>query len=165
MDFTEQVNYINEHFREGFIDTGEEAPADHILVAPADWKNFAEFLRNDENLFFDALMCITGVDFGEESDLGVIYNLHSMQHNHKIEIRIILPRENPVVPSVEQFWKIADWFERETFDMYGIEFEGHHNLCRILLPDDWEGYPLRKDYEFPSSYHGIEIPKMKEGWE
>ena len=165
MHFKQLVEYINEQFRKEFVQTGEEAPADHISVATADWKAFAEFLKNDEQLFFDAMMCITGGDYGEESDLGVIYNLHSMKHNHKLEVRINLPREKPVVPSVEQIWRIADWFERETYDMYGIEFQGHRDLRRILLPEDWEGFPLRKDYEFPTTYHGIEVPKMKEGWE
>jgi NADH:ubiquinone oxidoreductase subunit C len=90
MNFNQLVEYINEQFRKEFVQTDEEVPADHISVAASDWKDFAEFLRNDEHLFFDAMMCITGVDYGEESDLGVIYNLHSMKHNHKLEVRITI---------------------------------------------------------------------------
>lgn len=111
-------------------------------------------------------MCITGVDYGvDDSHLGVIYNLHSMKHLHKVEVRVAVPKGNPVVPSVEQIWRVADWFEREVYDMYGITFRGHRDLRRILLPEDWEGYPLRKDYEFPETWHGIVIPKLKEGWQ
>ena len=69
--------------------------------------------------------------------------------------------------SIEQIWRIGDWFERETYDMFGIVYEGHRDLRRILCPDDWEGWPLRKDYETQESFHGILVPKIKEeeGWE
>ena len=112
-------------------------------------------------------MCIRdSIDEGVESEnLAVIYNLHSMQHNHKLEIYVSMPKSDPKVPSVEQIWRVADWFEREVYDMFGIEFEGHRDLRRILLPSDWDGFPLRKDYEFPETWHGIVINKMKEGWE
>ena len=88
-----------------------------------------------------------------------------MQHNHCTEIRISVSIDKPTIPSVEQIWRIADWFERETYDMLGIEFSDHRDLRRILLPDDWEGWPLRKDYQVQETYHGIAVPKMKEGWE
>ena len=88
-----------------------------------------------------------------------------MTHLHVIEIRIACAVKNPTIPSVETVWRIGDWFERETYDMFGIEFQGHRDLRRILLPDDWEGWPLRKDYEVQETYHGIVVPKVKEGWE
>ena len=88
-----------------------------------------------------------------------------MTHLHAIEVRIICSRNNAKVPSVESIWRIGDWFERETYDMYGIEFDGHRDLSRILLPEDWEGWPLRKDYDVQETYHGIVVPKVKEGWE
>ena len=88
-----------------------------------------------------------------------------MTHRHAVEIRISCPRNKAKVPSVESIWSIGDWFERETYDMYGIEFVGHKDLTRILLPEDWEGWPLRKDYEVQETYHGIVVPKVKEGWE
>ena len=73
--------------------------------------------------------------------------------------------DNPDIPSVESIWRVADWFERETYDMFGINFTGHRDLRRILLPEDWDGWPLRKDYEEQETYHGIVVPKVKEGWE
>ena len=88
-----------------------------------------------------------------------------MKYRFAIEIRIAIPKNKAEIPSIEQVWRIGDWFERETYDMYGISFSGHTDLRRILLPDDWEGWPLRKDYEVQETYHGIVVPKVKEGWE
>jgi len=129
------------------------------------WLETAQYLKDSPDFLFDSLQCITGYDFGVEGQLEVRYNLHSMTHNHKIEIRIQTDRKNPKIPSIEKVWRIGDWFERETYDMYGIIFDGHRNMTRILLPDDWEGWPLRKDYQTQETYHGIEVQKVKDGWE
>ncbi len=152
---------ISEKFPES-IDA--EQNDDWIQVKPENWLKIAKWLKSDEKLYFDSLQCNTGIDLGE----GVLesrYNLHSMKHLHKVEIRIKISAEKPDIPSVEQVWRVADWFERETYDMFGINFIGHRDLRRILLPDDWEGWPLRKDYEEQETYHGILVPKVKEGWE
>ena len=152
---------ISEKFPES-IDA--EQNNDWIQLKPENWLKVAKWLKSDEKLYFDSLQCNTGIDLGE----GVLesrYNLHSMKHLHKVEIRIKVSAEKPDIPSVEQVWRVADWFERETYDMFGINFIGHRDLRRILLPDDWEGWPLRKDYEEQETYHGIVVPKVKEGWE
>ena len=152
---------ISEKFPES-IDA--EQNDDWIQLKPENWLKIAKWLKSDEKLYFDSLQCNTGIDLGE----GVLesrYNLHSMKHLHKVEIRIKVSAEKPDIPSVEQVWRVADWFERETYDMFGINFIGHRDLRRILLPDDWEGWPLRKDYEEQETYHGIVVPKVKEGWE
>tara|TARA_Y100000758_G_scaffold302976_1_gene272441 strand:- start:2228 stop:2920 length:693 start_codon:yes stop_codon:yes gene_type:complete len=152
---------ISEKFPES-IDA--EQNDDWIQLKPENWLKVAKWLKSDEKLYFDSLQCNTGIDLGE----GVLesrYNLHSMKHLHKVEIRIKVSAEKPDIPSVEQVWRVADWFERETYDMFGINFIGHRDLRRILLPDDWEGWPLRKDYEEQETYHGIVVPKVKEGWE
>lgn len=135
-----------------------------LLVDPKSWSSLSAYLKIEESLFFDSLQCQTGFDLGE-GFLEARYNLHSMKHDHYTEIRIQVTKDNPRIPSVEEVWRIADWFERETYDMLGIHFDGHRDMRRILLPDDWEGWPLRKDYEVQETYHGIVIPKMKEGWE
>jgi len=136
-----------------------------IALSPGSWQEIASFLKTSEAFYFDSCMCITGVDLGPEEKLEVRYNLHSMKHNHKVEIRIAVDREKPVIPTVATVWRMADWFEREVYDMYGITFSDHPDLRRMLLPEDWEGYPLRKDYEEPDAYHGIVIPKIKDIWE
>lgn len=135
-----------------------------IYLHPEKWFDIATWLKEEESLFFDSLQCQMGIDIGEDK-LESRYNLHSMKHDHYVEIRITVARSNAKIPSVEKVWRIADWFERETYDMLGIEYIGHRDLRRILLPDDWEGWPLRKDYQEQETYHGIVVPKVKEGWE
>ena len=164
----EKINFnqtLCKKISEKFSDSIDGDPNnDWIQLKPENWLKIAKWLKSDEELFFDSLQCNTGMDLGE----GVLesrYNLHSMKHLHKVEIRIKVSAEKPDIPSVEQVWRVADWFERETYDMFGINFIGHRDLRRILLPDDWEGWPLRKDYEEQETYHGIIVPKVKEGWE
>ena len=142
----------------------ENEEGDYIQIKANEWNELAVWLKSEPSLLFDSLQCQMGIDIGDDK-LESRYNLHSMELDHYIEIRIAVPRSDPKIPSVEQVWRIADWFERETYDMLGIEYTGHRDLRRILLPDDWEGWPLRKDYQVQETYHGIVVPKMKEGWE
>jgi NADH-quinone oxidoreductase subunit C len=164
MDYQQIIDRIQKQFPGTVLNLGEEQEQ-FINLDPGDWLDVAMFLRDEEDLKFDSLACITGVDPGVDEELEVRYNLHSMVHKHKIEILIRLPRKRPNVPSIEQVWRIGDWFEREVFDMYGIRFKGHRDLRRMLLPEDWKGWPLRKDYAMPELYHGIIVPKVKEEWE
>lgn len=136
-----------------------------IFVTSEKWFEIAEELKNNKDLTFDYLMCVTGYDNGTGNTLGVAYNFYSTSKKHYLEIRIEVERDNPVIPSVEKLWKTADWLERETFDLYGIDFSGHWDLRRILLPADWEGYPLRKDFTEPNYYNGMPVPKDKSYWE
>ena len=151
----------------GSVIEREDLAEKQVELKADQWFDIATFLKEDPNLSFDQLECITGIDLGEEASLQTRYNLHSMEYRHKIEILISHDRKEPKVASIEKIWRIGDWFERETYDMFGIVYEGHRDLRRILCPDDWEGWPLRKDYEGQESYHGIVVPKMKEedGWE
>jgi NADH-quinone oxidoreductase subunit C len=151
----------------GSVIESEDLAEKQVELKAEQWFDIATFLKEDPNLSFDQLECITGIDLGEEASLQTRYNLHSMEYRHKIEILISHDRKEPKVASIEKIWRIGDWFERETYDMFGIVYEGHRDLRRILCPDDWEGWPLRKDYEGQESYHGIVVPKMKEedGWE
>ncbi len=134
--------------REGF------SPA-FVVVAPAEIKAIARFLRDDPSLAFDSLMCLSGVDYKER--FAVAYHLFSLEHRHAIGLKAMLPRENPSLPTVDDVWPAANFQEREAFDLYGIVFEGSKDLRRILLPEDWEGHPLRKDYKYPDFYHGIKV--------
>ncbi|MBT1687849.1 NADH-quinone oxidoreductase subunit C [Dawidia soli] len=109
-------------------------------------------------LYFDMLSCVTGLDNGPQANtLEVIYNLYSIPFNLHLMLKVVLPRESPEVDSVASVWRTADWHEREAFDMYGIHFTNHPDLRRILMPADWEGYPLRKDYQDPQYYRDIKI--------
>jgi len=155
---------LQKEFGEDILELNTETLDPWIKIRPENFFKVAKFLKEDEDLLFTSLMCLSGVDYGADSDLGVVYNLHSMKKKHKIAIRVNVSRENPKVPSVETIWRTADWHERETYDLFGIEFEGHRDLRRILCPDDWEGYPLRKDYIVQEYYHGIRVP-YQEDWE
>ena len=105
---------------------------------------------------FNYLQVQGGIDLGPGQELVSMYHLVKVSDNadkpEEVRIKVFLPRENPSVPSVYWIWKSADWQERETYDMYGIVFEGHPNLKRLLMPEDWVGWPLRKDYISPDFY-------------
>lgn len=120
--------------------------------------DIAAFLASDPDLSFDMLLLVSGCDYGPGKPLGAVYHIYSHRHLHRVVIKVDLPRDNPVVPSVVAVWRGADWLERETFDMYGITFEGHPDHRRILCPDDWDGWPLRKDYVVQEYYQGVRVP-------
>ncbi len=164
MTFDELIAAISEQFNNEVLDQ-PESDEKVLYIKPKKWNKIASHLHSHEMFSLDQLECLTGVDLGEDQPLEVRYNLFSMKHKHKLEIRISTDRNNPNIPSVEQIWRMADWFEREAYDMYGIKFEDHRDMTRILCPDDWEGWPLRKDYSVQETYHGIIVPKIKEGWE
>lgn len=134
---------------------GEGCDPAFVVVAPASVREISRFLRDDPALSFDSLMCLSGVDFKER--FAVAYHLHSMKHRHAIGVKAFVPREAPSLPTVDDVWPAANFHEREAFDLFGIVFEGSKDLRRILLPEDWEGYPLRKDYKYPDFYHGIKV--------
>ena len=159
MTLTDIYQKLVDRFGEDVL-TLEEIEVDPaIRVQPDAMREVASFLATDPELKFDSLSCLSGVDPGTKSDeLWVVYHLSSMTHHHSLVLKAVLPKEDPRVPSVEQIWRTANWHEREAFDLFGIVFEGHPDLKRILLPDDWEGHPLRKDYEEPEFYHGMRVP-------
>jgi len=165
---------LKREFNEAIIAIDKETPTEPIIsVDPLQIKNISIFLRDNEELKFDSLMVLSGVDDanGEKvrdddgseiikgGTLSVYYHLHSINLKHKITLKTSTPREKPEVESVESVWKCADWHEREAYDMVGIVFLNHPDLRRILMPYDWDaGYPLRKDYKNPEFYQGMKVP-------
>ena len=116
----------------------------NIIIAPATWKKLAKSLRNAP-FNFDYLFCLTCIDW--KTDLMMVYHLSSTDHRHTIVIKARLDRTDPQIETVSDIWRTADFHEREVFDLFGVKFNGHPDLRRLIMPDDWEGYPLRKDYE------------------
>ena len=124
-------------------------------VAPFEIEQIGEYLKSDKALEMDYLECISGVDYPDEKKIVVVYHVYSYTKKHRIILKCFLDREDPAMPTLVNVWSTANWQERECFDLFGVLFEGHPDLRRLLLPDDWEGHPLRKDYEEKEEYHGI----------
>ena len=135
-----------------------------LLVDVEKWKEISHFIKNDKDLDFDYLMSISSYDLGDSTIFGVAYNFYSTKLKHYLEIRIEID-ESKEIESISNLWRAADWHEREAFDMMGLKFINHPYMKRILLPEDWEGYPLRKDYKTPDYYNGMPVPKDKSYWE
>jgi NADH-quinone oxidoreductase subunit C len=173
MTSAEIIQVLEQHFGDRIKAKKPDAIDPSVEVEPGSLLDVCRFLRDDPRLKFEFLNCISGVDYlepdpkkapkaGFEPHLEVVYHLSSFTHRHRFVVKVILPRwkDNkpgaiPEVPSVTGLWRAADWHERETYDLCGVYFTGHPDLRRILLSEDWEGHPLRKDYEFPLEYHGI----------
>jgi NADH-quinone oxidoreductase subunit C len=150
-------NSLKAKFGEAVLEAKLEVLQPWISLAPNRTREIALFLRDDPAMQFDYMMCLSGVDYND-GRLGIVYHLFSMEHKHKIVLKAFCTKENPHVQSVSSVWGTANWHEREAYDMYGIILDDHPDLRRILLPYDWEGHPLRKDYKVPEFYNGMKVP-------
>jgi len=126
-----------------------------IRVQPSAIVPVCRFLKREADLAFDCLSNQSGVDYPTRSEIEVVYHLFSYPLRHACVLKVAVPRDTPAMPTVFEVWRTAIWQEREIFDLLGIVFEGHPDLRRILLPEDWVGHPLRKDFVEPEEYHGI----------
>jgi NADH-quinone oxidoreductase subunit C len=124
-------------------------------VPPGDIAEVARFAHDDGELGFDCLSNLSGVDYPKDEAIQVVYHLFSYRDRHVFVLKVNATRDDPVVASVSAVWPHADWQEREVFDLLGVRFEGHPDLRRILMPEDWPGHPLRKDFVEPEEFHGI----------
>ena len=142
-------------------ETGGLQPA--LLIEPNKIADVCLELRNNPKTYFDFLSSLTGVDYGAEAGrFGVVYHLASIPYKFQLTLKISKEygrdtEDLPAFKSISSVYRSADWHEREAYDLVGIFFEGHPDLRRILLPDDWEGFPLRKDYKNAEFYKGIKI--------
>lgn len=158
MQFEEIKSLISGKFQEAIKEEDLVSTPKALIIDLESIHQVCELLHTNEKTYFDSLSCLTGLDNGEEKNsMEIIYNLYSIPYDLDLMLKVELPRENPSVDSVADIWKTADWLERETYDMLGIRFNNHPDLRRILLPDDWEGYPLRKDYVEQEKYHEVKV--------
>jgi NADH-quinone oxidoreductase subunit C len=132
-----------------------EAKDPWVRVEAGAIRDVCLYLRDDPELRFDALSNETGVDYKKDGEIEVVYHLYSYPHRHQVVVKVRTPRDEAVVPTVENVWKAANWLEREIYDLLGVTFTDHSDLRRLLMPEDWVGYPLRKDFVEPDEYHGI----------
>jgi len=144
---------LRQRFGEGIQDFFIRHDTPTVVVDPAILVDLCRFLKNE--LQFNYLRLLGGVDWPDRGQVEVFYHLSAMaaeaaanQSGYNVTLKVFLPREQPSVPSVCEVWKAANWQERETYDLFGVLFENHPDLRRILLPPVWEGFPLRKDYEY-----------------
>lgn len=158
METSEVYNFLKSVFEEGVLELKTDLPVEpFVFVSPDKINAISFFLRDEESLQFDSLSCLSGVDY-DKDNLAVVYHLYSYALNHKFILKVIIPKDNPVLQTVSDVWATAEWHEREAYDLFGIKFDGNKDLRRILLPDDWEGHPLRKDYQVQEFYNGMKVP-------
>ena len=149
------TSLLQEEFGDKILASFPDDKHPRVHISAADLRPVAEFLFREPQLKLDWLQNLSGVDYVADDKMCVVYDLWSFDHRHCFAVKAYCPRDNPHIPTVADLWPAADWHEREAYDMFGIIFDGHPDLRRILCADDWEGYPLRKDYVFPREYHGI----------
>lgn len=163
MTVEEIAKILSEHFKDAKIEVvpGVKNPVsgaqvgDPAVIVPAEKiLEICGTLKRIDQFAFDCLSDLTAVD--RKDKFEVVYHLFSYKHRHSVAIKAVLPRdETSHIETVESLWGIANWFEREVYDLFGIKFDHHSDLRRIMLPDDWIGHPLRKDYKEEEDYHGI----------
>lgn len=167
MDPKDILARLQQKFEGAIVSSNVEVLQPFAVVAPEKIAEVAAHLRDDGDLLMDNLMCLSAVDYPKETPprMEVVYHLYSYRFDHLFVLKVQLPREEPKVPTLERLYGVANWHEREAYDMFGIVFEGHSDLRRILLPDDWVGHPLRKDWVDPEFYNGMRVkptPQMAE---
>jgi NADH-quinone oxidoreductase subunit C len=141
------VDRLQASFPEAVLEVSVFRAQTTAVVRREDILQIGRFLKEEPDLAFDYLTLLSAVDlYPREPRFEVVYQLYSMKYRHRLRLKVRLPSEDPVVDSVVPLWPTANWHEREAYDLMGIQFKDHPDLRRILLPDDWEGHPLRKDY-------------------
>ena len=156
--FDQILSVVKSSCTHGDCIVDENASPKAISIERGDLISVMNFLLNDPIAYFDMLSCVTGVDNGPEAKtIDIVYNLYSIPFDHHLMIKVTLPRDKPEVQSVCSIWRTANWHEREIFDLFGVHFLNHPDLRRILLPADWEGHPLRKDYKHQDYYRNVKV--------
>ncbi len=140
---------VEEKFRDAILEQHDFRGDDTLVMERSVLHEVLAFLRSDPRLEFDLLVDVCGVDLsglGGDTRFQVVYHLFSTRHHHRLRLKFPVPEDDPVVDSVTDIWVGANWFERETYDMFGILFRNHPNLRRILTHEEFDAHPLRKDY-------------------
>src|SRR4030066_481854 len=160
MDNNSILEKIKNKFADAIVETVEFRGELTVVIKKEKLVEICKFLRDDSDLKFDHLADVSGVDFLERlPSFDISYHMYSIPKNHRLRIKIKV-NENEAIPTVTPVWSTANWHEREIFDMFGLKFDGHPDLRRILMADDWVGHPLRKDY--PLGYEEVQFTFNKD---
>ena len=145
---TKIINKIKEKFGDEVLESHNYRGDQTVTVRKEFVQEISKFLRDDSELSFNFLMDITAVDYlgKKEKRFEVVYHFYSLKNNNRVRVKIPVDEEDCTVDTLTDLWKTANWYEREVWDMYGIKFKGHPNMKRILLYEEFQGHPLRKDY-------------------
>lgn len=146
---------LREKFGEDGFTVQDDSKDPTIVVAADRLLEICTHCRDEKALRFDLLQLVSGLDLGPGKAIQSVAHLDSTVHNHNLVVKVETDRDDSRCPSLCDVWPAANWHERETFDMFGIRYEGHPDLKRILCPEEWEGHPLRKDYVMPDEVRGI----------
>ena len=151
------VEILKQHESGSIVSAIPDGLHPHVVVAAEHLPALATVLKTDARLQFDLLRCLSAVDWPAKNSIELSYDLMSTALGHAFAVKVVLDRADPQVESVGDLWPAAQWHEREAFDLLGVTFLHHPDLCRILMPEDWIGHPLRKDYPYPAEYKGLKL--------
>ncbi len=155
LDDIESAVALEAHDPAAIVAAGRDRGEVTLEISPEKIREACRFLKQERR--FERLSGITAVDrHPAEPRFEIIYQLHSISNNERLRLKCRLPGEAPEIDSVTGVWRTADWYEREVFDLFGVTFRGHPNLKRIMMPEDWEGHPLRKDYPVHGYKYGYQ---------
>jgi len=153
----EIIELVKQHDADAVVSAVADAAYPHVVLKAGKLVKTAGFLKTEPQLRLDLLRCISAIDWPAKNCIELAYDLISTSLRHAFAIKVVLDRANPQVESVGGVWPAAQWHEREAFDLMGVTFLHHPDLRRILMPEDWTGHPLRKDYQDVAEYKGLKF--------
>jgi NADH-quinone oxidoreductase subunit C len=154
---SEIIEVLQQRHAASVVSAAADGPYPHAVVKAEGLTAVATFLSTESRLRFDLLRCISAIDWPAKNSMELAYDVISTSLGHAFAVKVLVDRSEPQVESVSAVWPAAEWHEREAFDLMGIEFLHHPDLRRILMPEDWPGYPLRKDYQDIVEYRGLKF--------
>ncbi len=152
---SELLNVIEAEFGDFILESSDQGFDPYIVVEPDALRDVSFFLRDDERMKFDFLRTSLGTD--KIDFIESLFVLYSYELKHQLIVKVELSHKNPEVDTVSDIWKAANWYERESYDLLGINYKDHPDLRRLMMPHDWVGHPLLKDYKSPKKYHGMDL--------
>ncbi len=151
---------LKQQFGDAILESGEFRGELTVVVPKERIVDVCRFLKSDQEFRFDLLADLCGIDmYTPKQRFGVIYNLYSLKKKHRIRLKTFMEENDAVIPTVSGVWETANWHERETYDMFGIQFKGHPDLRRIYMAEEFEHFPLRKDFPLMGIPGSLELPK------